>query len=231
MFNRLFNEGVMCFSATASFGSGIALAAIGAVTLKITRKPSQLAFTFIPVLFAVQQVSEGFVWLTLQHPAYARWQSIPIHVFMVFAHIVWPVWITLSAWLLEKQATRKKILSILFAVAILLSGSEVYYMMQTPITAEISGHHVKYGFEYPPIYVIVTDIVYGLVTIVPCFVSGIRKMWLLGLCFTVSLLFSAFFYQAHLLSVWCFFAAILSIIIYLIIDGHQKSEDRNRKEM
>lgn len=213
----------MCFSATASFGSGVILAVIGVVTLKITRKPSHLVFAFIPILFAIQQISEGFVWLTLQNVAYARWQSIPIHIFMVFAHIVWPLWISLSALLLEKGEARKKILSVLFAIAILLSSSEVYYMLQTTITAEISGHYVKYIFEYPPVYVIVTDILYGLVTIVPCFVSGVKKMWLLGICFTVSLIFSAWFYQAHLLSVWCFFAAILSIIIYLIIDGHQKS--------
>ena len=109
-------------------------------------------------------------------------------------------------------------------MAIVLSGSEMFYMLLTPITAEINGHHVTYFFKYPRVYVIITDIVYGLVTIVPCFISGIKRMWLLGFCFTVSLVFSALFYQAHLLSVWCFFAAILSIIIYLIIDNHQKLE-------
>jgi len=214
----------MCFSAAASFGSGVVLAAIGVVTLKITRKPLHLVFAFIPILFAIQQISEGFVWLTLQHIEYARWESIPIHVFMIFAHIVWPFWITLAAFLLEKQAVRKKILALLFAVAILLSGSEVYYMMQTPISAEISGHHVQYLFEYPPTYVTITGIVYGFVTVLPCFISSIKRMWLLGVCFSGSLIFSAWFYQAHFLSVWCFFAAILSIIIYLIIDNHQKLE-------
>ena len=214
----------MCFSVAGSFGSGVVLAVIGVVTLRITHKPLHLVFAFIPVLFAIQQISEGFVWLTLQHPEYARWQSVPIHVFMVFAHIVWPFWITLSAWLLEKQPARKKILAVLFGVAIVLSGSEVYYMMLIPISAEISGHHVQYLFAYPRTYVIVTDIIYGLVTIVPCFISSIKKMWLLGFCFTASLIFSALFFQAHLLSVWCFFAAILSIIIYLIIDNHQKPE-------
>lgn len=212
----------MCFSVTASFVSGVVLAAIGVVTLKITRKPSHLVFAFIPVLFAIQQISEGFVWLTLQHSEYAQWQSVPIHVFMVFAHIVWPFWITLSALLLEKQSLRKKIIAMLFCMAIILSGSEVYYMMLTPISAVISGHHILYLFEYPRIYVIVTNIIYGLVTIVPCFISSIKRMWLLGFCFTASLIFSALFYQAHLLSVWCFFAAILSTIIYLIIDNHQK---------
>jgi hypothetical protein len=214
----------MCFSATASFGSGVVLAAIGVSTLKLTRKPSHLVFACIPFLFAIQQVSEGFVWLTLQRPEYAKWQSLPIHVFMVFAHIVWPFWITLSALLLEPKAGRKKILTLLFGVAIVLSGSEIYYMAQNPISAEVSGHHVQYIFDYPPIYVTLTGIVYGLVTIVPCFISSIKRMWLLGVCFTASLLFSAFFYQAYLLSVWCFFAAILSIIIYLIIDHHQKLE-------
>ncbi len=212
----------MCFSLTASFGSGVVLAGIGVVTLKITRKPSHLVFACIPFLFAIQQISEGFVWLTLQHSEYARWQSIPIHVFMIFAHIVWPFWITLSALLLEPKAARKKILAILLGVAILLSGSEIYYMANTPVSAEISGHHIQYLFDYPATYVTITGFVYGLVTIVPCFISSVKRMWLLGVCFTVSLIFSALFYRVYLLSVWCFFAAILSIIIYLIIDNHQK---------
>ena len=207
-----------------SFGSGIVLAVIGVVTLKITKKPKHKVFAFVPVLFAIQQISEGFVWLTLQNSDYAKWQSIPIHIFMVFAHIVWPFWITLSALLLETKPSRKNILRVLFIVAIFLSGSEIFYMSTRDISAEVTGHHVKYLFEYPQFYVIVTDIVYGLVTIVPCFVSSIKRMWLLGFCFTASLLVSAFFYQAHLLSVWCFFAAILSILIYTIIDSHQKME-------
>ena len=213
----------MCFSMTASFGSGVVLGAIGVVTLKITKKPAHLVFAAVPILFAIQQISEGFVWLTLQNPDYAKWQSIPIHIFMVFAHIVWPFWITLAALLFEeKKGIRKEILSVLFGLAILLSASEIYYMTIIPITAEVSGHHVKYLFDYPETYVTITNIVYGLVTIVPCFLSSVKRMWLLGICFTVSVAFSALFYQAFLLSVWCFFAAILSLIIYSIIANHQK---------
>lgn len=215
----------MCFSASASFGAAVVLSAIGVITVKQTKKPSHFVFAFIPILFAVQQVSEGFVWLALQNPEYAQWQSVPIHVFMVFAHIIWPSWIVFAAVLIEKEKARKKILSVLLGVAFFLSASEIYSMIMYSTRAEIRGHHVQYLFNYPKPYLIATEVLYAFTIILPCFISSVRKMWLLGIAFTVSFIVSTVFFKVYLLSVWCFFAAVMSILIYLIIDSDQGTKD------
>src|SRR5258708_10605191 len=55
----------MCFSATANFvGSGV-LGAVGVVTLTKVKHRRELLFASLPVLFAVHQFIEGFVWLGL----------------------------------------------------------------------------------------------------------------------------------------------------------------------
>ena len=55
----------MCFSAAANFvGSGV-LGAIGAVTLTRVKHRRELLFAALPVLFAIHQFIEGFVWLGL----------------------------------------------------------------------------------------------------------------------------------------------------------------------
>ena len=55
----------MCFSATANFvGSGV-LGAVGVVTLTRVKHRHELLFASLPVLFAIHQVIEGFVWLGL----------------------------------------------------------------------------------------------------------------------------------------------------------------------
>ncbi len=55
----------MCFSATANFvGSGV-LGAVGVVTLTKVKHRRELLFAALPMLFAVHQFMEGFVWLGL----------------------------------------------------------------------------------------------------------------------------------------------------------------------
>ena len=54
----------MCFSATASFSVGAILLGLGTLTLKAARRPPELVLAAIPLLFAIQQLSEGVIWLT-----------------------------------------------------------------------------------------------------------------------------------------------------------------------
>jgi len=59
----------MCFSATASFSAGAVLRGIGALTLKAARRPCEWPFAAIPLLFAIQQLIEGMIWLTFSADA------------------------------------------------------------------------------------------------------------------------------------------------------------------
>ena len=49
----------MCFSAPASFIAGTALSAIGVAALRKTKSRSEVPFAMIPLLFGIQQVTEG----------------------------------------------------------------------------------------------------------------------------------------------------------------------------
>ena len=59
----------MCFSATASFTAGAGLLVIGAITIRLSRDRAELPFAAIPVLFGVQQLIEGALWLTFPDKA------------------------------------------------------------------------------------------------------------------------------------------------------------------
>jgi hypothetical protein len=55
----------MCFSATANFVGSAALGAVGVVTLTRVKHRRELLFASLPLLFAIHQFIEGFVWLGL----------------------------------------------------------------------------------------------------------------------------------------------------------------------
>ncbi len=219
----------MCFSATASFGSGIVLTAIGTVTLAGTKSRAERPFAAIPLLFGIQQVAEGFTWLTLMHPEYMAYQQAAIHSFLFFAHVLWPVWIPFSVVCLEKDPIRRMMFSIMLAMAVLLSASEVYCMIVYPAMALVNEHHIDYTVAFPRWYAIVTEILYFIVTLLPCYISTVKRMWIFGYCLTITLVLSAIFYKLYVVSVWCFFAAITSVVIYFILKGIQR-ETANLKE-
>jgi len=62
----------MCFSASASFIAGASLFAVGVATLKRARARAELPFAMIPLLFGIQQLTEGVIWLTFSP---LRWAS------------------------------------------------------------------------------------------------------------------------------------------------------------
>ncbi len=213
----------MCFSATASFSAATVLTVMGAVTLKQVKRPSQLAFAAIPIIFAIQQFSEGFVWLNSTNPQNVHWQHISIYTFLAFSHVLWQVWVPLSVLLMEKEKKRKRILFFFLGAAILLSATEGYCLFSYPSWAEIDCSHILYQSHFPEKYVLVSNIMYGVVTLIPCFISGTKRVWLFGLVLIVSVIAARIFYEDWLVSVWCFFAALLSGIIYLVIKGQKET--------
>ena len=209
----------MCFSATASFTSGVVLTIVGIASMRKASISSGLAFAGVPFIFAVQQFSEGFVWLSLNNPAFAGWETISTKTFLIFAHIVWPIWIPFSILLLEKNYKKKNILYLLLGCGVVLSFSYAWCLAVYPVVAKIDGHHIAYILNYPAVLFTLTTIFYGLATILPAFISSADRMKLLGIAITVSYIFTSLFYQEYITSVWCYFAALLSIIIYWILYG------------
>ncbi len=75
----------MCFSATASFSAGAVLLGLGTLTLKSTRHRNELPFA------AIQQLSEGVIWLTFSHEA-PLLNTVMTYVYSFFSHALWPVY-------------------------------------------------------------------------------------------------------------------------------------------
>jgi hypothetical protein len=84
--------------------------------------------------------------------------------------------------------------------------------------------HILYNTESPQSLALPTFIFYLAATIAPFFVSGIKRMYLLGIIMSISCLAAAIFYKLYLTSVWCFFAAVISIFIYLILRESKKAD-------
>jgi hypothetical protein len=207
----------MCFCASASFVAGVVLSVIGIASIKKTHHSSQLLFSSIPLIFAVQQIAEGVLWLTLPNPDYATIQKITTYIFLFFAEILWPIWVPIAILLLEKDITRKNIQKVFVGAGLIVGFYLAYCLISFNVEAKIIGHHISYSLYYPSSLRYYGIVFYALATIVPPFFSHIRRMWMLSITILISYIISAIFYEHYILSVWCFFSSIISISIYAIM--------------
>jgi hypothetical protein len=215
----------MCFSAGASFAGGALITAIGVMTVRNNSDPSRRLFASIPLVFGVQQISEGFVWVALQSTDHELLLSISSYIFLVAAVVIWPFMIPLSVLLMEKAKNRKRVLRFFLVVGVLTS---LYYALRLiihDVDPRIVSHHIKYADEFPRPWARPVFIAYCIATLIPLFISSVRKVWLLGTLVAASCLITGIFYREYLTSVWCFFAALISVIIWWIVsEKGQKSE-------
>jgi hypothetical protein len=211
----------MCFSAGASFAGGVVISAIGVATLGKVSKPAQKLFAGIPLLFGFQQFAEGVLWVTLRTDGHERLQNAAAHIFLITALVIWPVMIPLSMWLMEEVKKRRKILAGLMVTGGILSLFYAFCLISYNVTPQIQGFHIQYIDEFPRTLVDIAFIFYLASTIAPLFVSSVKRMWLFGILITVSYLVTSIFFSQYLTSIWCFFAALISVVIYWVLSGSQ----------
>jgi len=214
----------MCFSAGASFAGGVVITAIGVMTVRTNRDHSRRLFAAIPLIFGVQQISEGFVWVALQSPGHDLMLSISMYIFLIAALIVWPSVIPLSVLAMEKVKSRRLALYFFFVVGLLTSFYYGLSLLVNDVDPRIISHHIKYAPVYPRPLALPVFIAYLIGTLAPLFISSVRKMWLFGLLVTASCLITGIFFKEYLASVWCFFAALISAVIWLIVRRERLQE-------
>lgn len=211
----------MCFSATASFGAGIVLTGAGVITRLKIISPAQKPFAAIPFLFAIQQFMEGFVWLSLTNPNFATWHLPATYVFLIFAQVVWPVWVPFSILKLEPKENPKKILRVFFYLGTLVSIYLAYCLFAYPVQSDIADYHIRYTLSFPVIMIPASGLLYFIPITISPFVSSVKRMNFLGFAILGSYIVTILYYQEHVISVWCFLAAILSVLVFSVLSSQK----------
>ena len=201
----------MCFSATASFTAGTLLLGIGTLVLRAARRPNELAFAAIPLLFAIQQLVEGVVWLTFNFDA-PLLNTLMTHVYSFFSHVLWPAYIPLAVYMLEPPGRRRRALIPVVAIGAAVSTYLLYMLVVYSVVSRPIGQHVEY--DSPHFYAAAVMLLYLVSTTVSPLVSTHRMVKVFGALALLSFGAVYYFYTAWFISVWCFFAALLSSVIY-----------------
>ena len=201
----------MCFSATANFvGSGV-LGAVGVVTLTKVKHRRELLFAALPILFAVHQFIEGFVWLGLDgilSPAVAHDMGA---AFMLYAQGLLPFLLPLSVLLFEPNAkSRSRMLPFL-----VLGGATTLYILWAltafPLQLYVRGNSIVYINQATNNTAVA--LLYVIATCGSLFFSKIKMMVIFGAANLAILLVVMEVKRYAFTSLWCAYAAVASVII------------------
>ena len=113
--------------------------------------------------------------------------------------------------------TRKKILKVVVAIGGLVSLYLLFCLINFSVDSSIVGYHISYKQDYPRDIKIYQGVLYLIATVFSPFISSVKKMPLLGIGILISYLVTMIFYVGYIISVWCFFASLISITIFGIM--------------
>jgi hypothetical protein len=113
---------------------------------------------------------------------------------------------------METVPWRKKVIRGFQLTGVAVAAYLLYFIVRYPIISEIREHivYVFPHFHIPPVLAL-----YIAATCVSALFSSQRIVVLFGVLAFVLFVVAFWFYYVAFFSVWCFFAAILSVVIYL----------------
>ena len=175
-----------------------------------------MLYALVPVMFGMQQFIEGLIWLALKSPD----QSYgPLSIefltmaYSVFSQVLWPIYIPLSIWLFEKVKWRGKAILMIGMAGLAASVFLLGAMLDQPVIAHVEGRHIAYAFAH--LHVVPATLLYLLGTCLGPLLSSSASVRLFGIAALVSAVITYAFFATWFISVWCFFAGLLSCIVFL----------------
>lgn len=201
----------MCFSAAANFVGSTALAGVGVVTLTKVKHRRELLFASLPVLFAIHQFIEGFVWLGLDGILSPKITHNMGAAFMLYAQGLLPFLLPLSVLLFEPTAKARRSMWPFLAIGTATTIYILWALTAYPTEIYVVSNSIVYMNQATNNTAVA--IFYVIATCGSLFFSKVRAMVMFGAANLAILLIVMAFKRYAFTSLWCAYAAIASVII------------------
>lgn len=211
----------MCFSAEADFVTGAVIGVVGVATLAKVEHPRELALGAVPLALAMHQIVEGFVWLGLDHKASNSSSDPAVYLYVVFAWVALPVLLPLAIMLVEPRVDRRR----LMAGFVVLGAAVGVYLLSSivdgHVTAHVAEHTIQYGGAGS--FATLATVLYVIATCAPPLLASYHPIVWFGAANIVAVAVIAFIQADGLTSVWCAWAAVVSVLVYLQFSTWRRS--------
>ena len=203
----------MCFSAEADFVTGAVVGAVGVATLTKVEEPRQLALAAVPLTLAAHQLVEGFVWLGHEGEASRSTVDVATYFYVAVAWVVLPVFLPLCVLLVERDRSRQRAIAPFVALGAVVALYFLWSILLNDVTSHVVEHTIQYGGAGD--LAVPATILYVIATCMPPLLSSHPAIVVFGVLNLAAVAVIAWAQADGLTSVWCLWAAIISVLIYL----------------
>ena len=215
--------GQMCFSATASFGAAAILLPVGGYCLHKAKRedPQWIPFAAFPAAFGLQQATEGILWLGIASSDQAL-VALASRGFLFFSHFFWLFWVPFSVFRLEPDPDRKRFLLVATIIGGIYGASLFLPILLFDgwLNVEIAHHSIRYEIRLIYDGFVHREILRGIyvaIIVGSLLACSVKQIKVFGVLIFISVITAFLYFDYAFTSVWCFFAALLSAYVLMII--------------
>ncbi len=214
----------MCFSPEADFVGGVLVGGVGVATLMQVQHKRDIPLAALPLAFAAHEVAEGFVWLGTRGTIAKSGADVALYAYLFFAWALLPALIPIAVRLVEPDPHRRRLMAILVVLGSAVGAYLLWVVADHAITARVAGDSIDYrgvgsiGDTVTVLYVVATCGTFVL--------SSSRRIVWFGVANLAAVGVIAEVKSEGLTSLWCFWAAIVSVLIYLHFRDLRRCADR-----
>ncbi|MDT0202934.1 DUF6629 family protein [Nocardioides sp. AE5] len=206
----------MCFSPEMDIAAGLLVTGIGIEGLRHVTSRRQLPLASLPIVFGVHQLTEVPVWWHLQGKVGQCTGDTAAYVYALIAVILVPILVPVAFAALRLGRSRG--LDLAFVVAGLAAAWMLFGILGTEAPGRrIDGHQITWfagqhiGDHILPVY--------AIACLGPALLARSRPLQLFGVLNLVVVAALAALNQGGVVSLWCVWAAITSVLVNLHLRG------------
>ena len=203
----------MCFSPTADFVAAAVLAPVGVLAAREIRRPQELLIGLLPLGFALHQFTEGFVWLGTEGKVSGGVEHVAVVLYLLFAQVLLPLLVPLGIILMEPSAERRRWMYPLMGIGVAVAVRFAWILATHPVGAVPLSHTMAYRSDTQIGPWVTAG--YILATIGPTLLSSRPYLRAFGVAILIGLVWASVIRYEAVTSVWCVFAALVSVLILL----------------
>jgi len=191
--------------------SGI-IGVVGILTLRKVNTPNEVMFALLPLLFALHQFTESFVWLGVGGYINYRALEIAISIFIYYAQGLLPFLVPLAIWLIEKDSYKRKLVGILALLGLGLAIYTMYGLATIHTSVNVVNNALYYKNPWTENFY--DAIIYILTTCGSLMLSSSISIQLFGFLNLIGVTIIYLLRPYGFTSLWCLYAATISGLLY-----------------
>jgi hypothetical protein len=201
----------VCYSPEADLIAGLVVGAVGIDAVRHVDDRRNLALAAVPLVLATHLLVEAVAWWSLEGSVSPAAGNLAVSVYLIIALGVLPVLVPYAVMRSEPDRHRRARMVPLVVVGIGVSIVLLFGMATNPHGATIGGRYLAYN-TVDPFYGLTAGF-YVLAVCAPFLMSSQRRLVIFGVANIVVLTLLSVLLSSGLISLWCFWAAVSSVVI------------------